>query len=539
MPDLGTAPRLSAAQARAAARDRCGIDGEATELGSFEEQNFRIDASEGHFVLKVADISVPVAELDLQDRVLEHVHAALGTVVPCPIRRPGGPGADAHFRLLTYVEGEPLANRRYLAPPVLRAAGRLAGSLAAALTGFSHESAGRSLRWNVRRAREVFAELSPFLPDEVRSARAGTAIADAFELIEQLDDRLPWQVVHGDLSQWNLVAVGDRAGRPLPLGVIDFGDVVHTWCIAECGVLAMNILGRASRTSLQDAVEVVRGFNEHCPLDPAEVEALPAVISARAALSATICTWRAQVAGDKPAVMQFAEPGWERLERVLAIPRPLLAAAMRDACGQPRRVKQLPRASVPIVALEARPVRPIDFSPGSDSLQAGRWSDPGAIAAAIETLSGRDQALVFGRHGEARIVDEAPSADGPATIHLGVDLFLPEGTAVSAPVAATVLARTARELRLEIGGGAVLRLTGINSGLGVGESVRAGEHLGGITGGAAHGALPVHLHVQLCASDLDELPGRVPASLASAWLELSPDPGPVLGLPPDGRHPPP
>src|SRR3712207_7470080 len=50
-------------------------------------------------------------------------------------------------------------------------------------------------------------------------------------------------------------------GRPVPTGLLDFGDVCLSWPAAECAVLAVSAGARRPDRFIQDAREAVGGFH--------------------------------------------------------------------------------------------------------------------------------------------------------------------------------------------------------------------------------------------------------------------------------------
>ena len=65
---------------------------------------------------------------------------------------------------------------------------------------------------------------------------------EAWSRIAPLDDVLPRQAAHLDLTDANVVVSRD-AGGPHPDGVIDFGDLSHTWAVSELAITASSVLG--------------------------------------------------------------------------------------------------------------------------------------------------------------------------------------------------------------------------------------------------------------------------------------------------------
>jgi len=537
------APRLSATGAAAIASATFGVHGSALELGSHQDQNFRIAAGGTSYVLKVANPAFSHAELDLQNRAMEHVAARLRTRVPVALPAVHGPdvvvvkheGASYRVRLLTYLQGLPLLRSGYLAPTVLRAVGSLAGRTAAALASFEHPALGRALEWDLRRAADVVPAYAPLVDDDQRRSLAQATIERAATALDRLDLGLRRQAIHGDITDWNVLARRGPAGRPTVCGLIDFGDVVGSWLVAECAVAAAAMASRPGARPLLDAAEVIRGFHATLPLREDEIAALPALLAARAAVSAVSGQHQAGLEPDNPYVTASVERGWPGLEAIGAVPFELAHAVFRQACGlapvaPPARSW---RDAGPFVeGLDTDQAVAVDLSVRTDDLCYAGWGDAATVAAAVAGAARRSaNGVVIGRYGEARIVvDEPPGPCEPDTVHLGADLFLPEQTPVIAPLDGRVERCATTELCLALGGGFTLRLAGIDPLRATGDTVRRGELLGRIALPAAGQRLPAHLHVQLAAVPLDAMPGLVPASLSSAWRALCPDPGPLLGL---------
>jgi len=531
-------PRLSASEAAEIAQTVFGLEGDATELGSQQDQNFRIDGHRGSHVLKVANPAFSPAELDLQNRAMEHLASRLRERVPVALRTPDGRdvvpidhhGEHLHVRLLPFIEGTPLRAFGYLAPPVLGAAGELAGRIAAELASFEHPAAERTLQWNVRAAADVVAALAPEVRDPDRRAMVERTMERALETLASGASALREQIIHGDVNGWNLLAERDRAGRPSPCGVIDFGDVSQSWTAAECAVLACGVAEHAPAAPLQAAVEIVRGFHAVMPLEEVEVAALPALIAARAALSAVSCDQQLLLAPESEYVAESFEAGWTRLVTIASIPFPLAHAAFREACGLTRLTRPMPVATAAMIeGVPARAVS-VDLSVDTDALAFGSWRDPAAIKRVVEA---DPQAVAIGRYGERRMVhDVGPELGEPATVHLGIDLFAGPGTPTMAPLAGRVTRATGQELLLSVQDGVTLRLAGLEFRWTTGDLIAAGDEIGRVAPVAQDSRLPAHVHVQLVHGAVDDPPGLVPASIAAAWSAICPDPAPVLGLQP-------
>ena len=512
-------PRFGLEQAREVARERFGVDGAVSELGSHQDQNALIDGPTGRFVLKIANAAFGEAELDLQNRAMVHLGERLPLEVPRPCTALDGSeivavereGVTYLVRLVTFVEGEPLIDARHLAPPVLRALGEAAGLVALALEGFEHPAADRAMQWDPRHVGAVVAALAPQIEDPRRRALALAVAAGAAEAIERLAPRLRTQIAHCDVTDWNVIGRRDRAGRLMPCGVIDFGDVTRTLRVCELAVAASIAYGHEPDDPICAAAEIVRGFAAVCPLDDAELEALPHLIAARAAIVAVGTEQQAALEPHNAYAQRVRAGDWAICETAAAQPAALADAVFRLACG---------RATAGL----------------SPRVPSGAWPLPGVTPGATADLSptGLDPRTppgAIGRHGEARwhATRELSNAE-PATIHLGLDIFADEGCEVRSPLDGLVEQAAGRELRLAADGVAV-RLAGLAPAVVAGAKVAAGDVVGSVAPAAG---LPPHLHVQVVPSGLDA-PGLATPALAEAWLALCPHPGPAIGLPAAGR----
>jgi murein DD-endopeptidase MepM/ murein hydrolase activator NlpD len=158
----------------------------------------------------------------------------------------------------------------------------------------------------------------------------------------------------------------------------------------------------------------------------------------------------------------------------------------------------------------------------------------------------------YGGYGEDRSVYTqtlfAPEDEEPRTVHLGLDIFAPAGTAVFTPLPAHVHSSRINDnpgdygptiiLEHAIDGGAFYTLYGHLSreslkGLKPGAAFMAGEQIVSLGTRNENGGWPPHLHFQVIL-DLKgkrgDYPGVCKRSEREHWLALCPDPRPLLGL---------
>ncbi|GAX83047.1 hypothetical protein CEUSTIGMA_g10473.t1 [Chlamydomonas eustigma] len=205
----------------------------------------------------------------------------------------------------------------------------------------------------------------------------------------------------------------------------------------------------------------------------------------------------------------------------------------------------------------------VDLGVLSPALSDGAWLTPEDIKVAVEsaaaassTDSPKSQQLkllscqgaenhqkhvVLGAYGEVRLIN-ALSGDchrAPSCVNLGVEVFLPEGTAVHAPADCVVTAVHAEagaiSLSVEDSTQLEIRLSGIHASVGsvaAGLKIQAGAILGNVRQPSPGELLPSHLRLQVVAVPCHHaaVPCSCPVSASLAWLIMCPNPAPLLGL---------
>lgn len=478
MTDLGglARPVLRSDEAAEVAARLWGLSGPVTELGSQQDRNFRITTATGAVVLKIANAATEPAELEAQHAALEataraglRVPAVVPSLAGAPVETVVVGGQTLLARVLTYVDGTPLLELDGFGLDRCRLLGATAGALVSALADFSHPGALRRTQWDLRVAGDVLASLEEHLPGPVRAELLAATGAAAQRLRDVAAD-LPEQVIHGDLTDDN--AVLDATGS---VGVIDFGDVMRSWRVAELAVTASGVLGKTS-DDVAAVLAVVEAFTEKVPLSDAELTALwPLVVLRTGVLVASSAEQVALDGGNDYTEARQAEEV-RAFQRAAALD-PVEMTWLVRASGQELRAPALPRL------LDAD-LAPLDLSATSPLLDGGAWLEPDVEERLLEPGT-------VTRYGEYRLTRARPLSrrNDARVLALGVQVALPLGTRLApAP---------------------------------------EGVHVDGVDDAGTTVAPVVTIQVSA-------LPGRPPAFVtprgAAVWRRLCPDPSPLLGV---------
>ncbi|MDL9980633.1 aminotransferase [Microbacterium candidum] len=515
-------PEVSLDEAGRIAGGLFGVTGAVRSLGSNQDLNFVIHDGHVDRLLKIANPATPATELEAQSRAaaliaertdvrvpLPHVFADGTSVRPVPLG-----GETAHARLLDFLPGRTLSGNRYLSPAAVRAIGRLAASVDLALADFDDPGADRVNQWDLRHAMSALETLLPSVADEVLRARLSVVAAEAWAAVSARAAELPVKVIHGDLTDDNVVSSDGR----IPDGVIDLGDLGRTWRVGELAITLSSLLHHDG-VDLTTAVEAVAAYHALLPLVDAELDVLWPLVALRAAvLVASAHHVLSTDPGNEYAAENLAHEELI-LEAAVSLPMPVATELVRGAAGEPGAALATPSGR-----LIRRRYTPglVDFSVTSPSLDEGWWLDEDAEASILRAAKAEHSfaSSIATRFGEPRLTRSRPYAqEAPENVPLGLDLVVSEHVPLQAPWDGVVEA--SGDL---VGNGLRLRIMGAT-----------GVAAGPVREGEVFARVADHATISLVADGI-AVPTFTTAALAPAWRPFVADPSPLFGLPPAMIH---
>ncbi len=257
-------------------------------------------------IVKVAHPDDDVHVLDLQCKAVAWALAAdpampLARIVPDrsadQLRRVTGPDGRARLaRVMAHLPGQPLRYRQ--APPAHRfEVGRAAGRLSAALAGFTHLAADRSLAWDLQEPGAALRATRWVEDARVRAVVERVLTAHAEHVVPELR-RTRQQVVHNDLNPDNVLV--DPAGVRFVVGIVDFGDVVRTAVVADAAIAASYAAEATAASSdpWRGPLDVLRGFTSVRALTDLERSLVAGLVVTRLAQRVALHSW---LAAEDPA----------------------------------------------------------------------------------------------------------------------------------------------------------------------------------------------------------------------------------------------
>lgn len=338
---LEHAPRFDRTAAASLAEKLYGISASATQLPSERDQNFLLETEPGErFVLKIANALEDREILAAQNQVMAH----LGTRISfCPriVSTLSGErmtliesstGSTHFVRLVTYLHGVPLADVSPHSPELLRDFGRKLGRLDRELAQFDHPAVHRDFHWDLANGLRVIGEYGPLIQDLNLKDLVCRYAKDFEREVGPALPKLRQSVIHSDANDYNVLVGGVGSDRQSIAGLIDFGDMVHSYTVGDLAVaIAYVVLDRPG--PIRAALQVVAGYHEENALNEDEIEALYGLVLMRLCMSVCLAAYQRQQRPDNEYLEISQRSIRNSLPGLVAIDSRLAAAAFRSACG--------------------------------------------------------------------------------------------------------------------------------------------------------------------------------------------------------------
>ena len=557
-----------------------GLEGELERLDGEFDLNIavrtggRLDA-----VLKVMRPDCDPGLVGMQVEALDHLASTIPDLpVPRVIRRhdaaasaavSGPSGAERIAWVISAIDGMPLGAMRPHPSALIHEIGHTLGRMAEAMKGFDHPALERGFKWHPLRPHWAFSHVVEILDEDLK-----VLINTYFEIFEESIEseilELESQAVHCDGNDYNLLVSPSLDGPSLS-GVIDFGDMVRAPAVCDLATAAAYMVLDKPRP-MEALTALVGGYAAARPMTAREIEMVFPLMMVRLGVSLVNSSIMAREHPDDlyvtvsqaPAIAFLKQAlGWNRREVAMRL---RVAAGLGIADGAARVCDWLGanrHRFAPVMGAGLADAPMCSIAVGDSVLP----TDPTNLTVdecdrlVPAALDGK--AVHVGHYLEPRLVYTtdgyltAPTAvEGRRTMHIGIDLFAPDGRPVHAPLDGEVVTAIDRANPQDYGGTVVLRhmtdggdafftLYGhldpaSISGLKTGDKVGSGAPFATLGSSAVNGGWQPHLHFQLamCLPDgetvsVDDWPGVADADDLAYFSALYPNPADLLGLAPD------
>ena len=347
-------PPISCDDAVGYAREFYGLRASAILLPSETDRNFKLHADDGRFfVLKISDAASGTELIEAQNQALDHLnrelpHLGIPRVIPDSAGRKCVPISRAAstygLRLLSYVEGIPVADCRPHSNSLLEAIGGLLGSIDRALLDFDHPVVHRTFVWDLRAAERTFQDCLADMTEKGRRRLAELLFEKSWGRVSPKTDDLRRSVIHGDANDYNFLVrnagVDSPPGQAELLGLVDFGDLIYSWTIAELAIACAYLL--MNKADLLAALRAaVRGYHRELPLSELEMSLLHDLIMLRLLVSVGIGSRNARLHPEDEYLQISQRSAWALLAKLGETEVSLFHHSVRASCGLEPHPEQL------------------------------------------------------------------------------------------------------------------------------------------------------------------------------------------------------
>jgi len=532
-------PVFTETEAQEIAQSLYRTQGVLKEFPSERDQNFYLRDSAGkEFILKIASVLDLEETLEMQNKAMERVASRAGSALAPRICRNvqnkemasvvDSEGLPHYIRMLTFLPGIPLALFRPHSPQLLRNIGRTLGRIDSALQGFDHPAARRDLRWDYDRAQWIIDHFGRSLAS-LKGKELIAFFNDVWSrhVVPELP-ALRKSIVYHDANEYNvLVSQPDFESEP-SVGMIDFGDMLFTYTMAEVSIGAAYAMLEKS-DPLSAAAEVIGGYHGAFPLAEQEISLLYHFIAMRLCLSVSICAYQQQEEPSNEYLKVSEQPALDLLAQWKMIHPHHAEYVFRHACG----LATHPHAHAIFQWLEdhksdaVAPLREFSIGEYGEIREVGPYSNVpgGAGSFRVRTNDGFEW----------------------RTVHLGLDYFAEPGTPIFSPFEGIIHSFQNNAGAGDYGPTIILQIPAgdlqffllfghLSSdsllGLYAGKTISRGACIGRVGTYEENGNWKPHLHMQLILDMLDQngtFPGLCTPSQQEIWHVLCPDPNRIYG----------
>ena len=317
-------PNIPKKEAQTIVRDAYGLNLSATMLTSERDQNYLLkEKVDPKYVLKISHAAESLDVLEMQHAALAHIFLYDPEMqLPHPVntldgelifRHKAASNENHYIRMVEYVPGELMKDLEKQTNGLINDLGSFLGRLDLALHGFEHPAARRSFPWDVAQTQFLITS-----QDNIRSKEDQLIIQHFLQEYEKnivpISHDLKRAVIHNDGNDHNVIINKNNRAH----GVIDFGDMVHTYIICESAVcLAYLVINNPDPINL--TAELIKAYQNVFPLTELEVSVIIYFICLRLCISVTMAAYRKQLFPDNKYITVTEDQAWVFLRKMKSV----------------------------------------------------------------------------------------------------------------------------------------------------------------------------------------------------------------------------
>ena len=288
-----------------------------TSLEGYDSINFKVECPAGTFILKQYTYSEEAFELLTgENKILESLSTLDAYNFPISVETLNKDKIvvqeNAMYRLLSFVEGAFLGDVDHTEELLHSFGVFLAKMDIVTAPIYASAIVGKETLWDLKQFKSNYRYVE-YIPN-----RKDRSLVDYFFL--QFDEHIPpikqqlrKGIIHNDGNDWNVLTCNGKVN-----GIIDFGDMCHTWLINEVAV-ALTYVMMGKKHPLEIAAPLIRGYHKMQPLKEEELDILYYLVAARLCTSVCNSAYAKKLKPDSEYITVSEKPAWNLLRKWLTI----------------------------------------------------------------------------------------------------------------------------------------------------------------------------------------------------------------------------
>lgn len=310
-----------------------------TKMEGYDSTNFKVNDGKSVFVLKQYDYSSEIFEqLNSENEILQSLSSLQNLEFPLAISSNDNKllvwDENHIYRLLNYVQGSFLGDVEHT-PLLLKSLGRFMGETDKTIHNQYHASIyAKETQWDLQYFKNNYKYLDHISDPKDRSL-VDYIFLQFDEQVYPIQNQLRKGIIHNDANDWNVLTQEGKVS-----GIIDFGDMCHSWIINEAAV-AITYVMMEKENPLEIASEVINGYCELFPLEEIELSVLYYLVAGRLCTSVCNSAYSKTLKPGSEYITISERPAWKLLRKWLGI-NPIKAEdEFRKAAGFEATTKNL------------------------------------------------------------------------------------------------------------------------------------------------------------------------------------------------------
>ncbi len=283
-------------------------------------QNFYLRDNKGkEYIFKIANPDETYSSLDAQNKVILSLQGKVNFEIPDVYQTKDGKYIFSiknenetifYCRLFSFIKGDFLKDLKEHPQELQFKLGSLLGSLDQQLKHIKHSEFFHFLTWDLKNVLRIRKLIHHIKNPRRRSLVEYFLLQFETEVVQKFPE-LREGLIHNDANDYNIVVNQNRI-----TGIIDFGDMVHSYIIFELAVaLAYIMFNKAN--PVEETLQVIAGYHKNFSLLDIELDVLFYSICARLCLSVTMSAYQKENQPDNSYVSVSEESAWKLLWKLI------------------------------------------------------------------------------------------------------------------------------------------------------------------------------------------------------------------------------